>query len=225
VLSSHDLEFLARWCDRGVLLTAGSAPLQLEGELWEQVAQRHPHWTRKCCTIVHDDRDGGIPFIIEARMRKLAEIGVVLTTLVVILAACGSSVFKQPQVTLEGVQIGGLGLTGGTLMVHLEIINPNRFALNANQLDYELALRDPREPNDTVWVDFASGIYDVPFTVAAGDTAASRSPSSSPMPGSGARRTRCFGAAPSPIVRPGRWTFARRSAATGCRSIAGEPCR
>jgi LEA14-like dessication related protein len=103
-------------------------------------------------------------------MRKLAEIGVVLTTLVVILAACGSSVFKQPQVTLESVQIGGLGLTGGTLMVQLEIINPNRFALNANQLDYDLALRDPREPNDTVWVDFASGIYDVPFTVAAGDT-------------------------------------------------------
>jgi LEA14-like dessication related protein len=93
-----------------------------------------------------------------------------LMILTAVLVGCGSSVFRQPEVTLEGVQIGGLGLRGGTLLVHLEIVNPNRFALNANQLNYELALRDPREPNDTTWVDFATGVYDVPFSVAAGDT-------------------------------------------------------
>jgi LEA14-like dessication related protein len=91
--------------------------------------------------------------------------------LALVLTGCGSSVFKQPEVTLEGVQIGGLGLRGGTLLVQLEVVNPNRFSLNANQLNYELALRDPREPNDTTWVDFATGVYDVPFTVGAGDTA------------------------------------------------------
>lgn len=96
---------------------------------------------------------------------------VLLPLLAVLAGGCGSSVFQQPEVVLEGVQIGGLGLRGGTLMVHLEIVNPNRFALNANQLRYELALRDPEEDNDTTWVPFATGTYDVPFSVAARDTA------------------------------------------------------
>lgn len=119
--------------------------------------------------------------------------------LALLLAGCGSSVFKQPQVTLEGVQIGGLGLRGGTLMVHLEIINPNRFALNANQLNYELALRDPREPNDTTWVDFASGIYDVPFTVAANDTGRVQIPIEFTYGG--------IGSAANSLLRSGTFTY------------------
>jgi ABC-2 type transport system ATP-binding protein len=38
VLSSHDLEFLAGWCDRGILLSPGAPPLPLEGELWARWA-------------------------------------------------------------------------------------------------------------------------------------------------------------------------------------------
>jgi ABC-2 type transport system ATP-binding protein len=36
VLSSHDLGFLAGWCDRGILLAPGVPPLALDGDLWER---------------------------------------------------------------------------------------------------------------------------------------------------------------------------------------------
>lgn len=92
-------------------------------------------------------------------------------TLLVGLAACGRA-FQQPEVTLDSVRLGGLGLTGGTLLVNLQVVNPNRFALNADRLSYQLALRDPREEeSDTTWIDFSSGIHDVPFSVGGGDTA------------------------------------------------------
>jgi LEA14-like dessication related protein len=102
------------------------------------------------------------------RFNRAALLGPLLALL---LAGCGSGMFQQPEVTLEGVQIGGLGLRGGTLLVNLEVVNPNRFALNAHQLTYDLQLRDPVEDNDTTWVQFARGTYDVPFTVGARETA------------------------------------------------------
>lgn len=137
-------------------------------------------------------------------MRKLVIRLFALPILAFVLSACGSSVFKQPQVTLEGVQIGGLGLSGGTLLVHLEIINPNRFALNANQLDYQLALRRNGDSGDTTWVDFASGSYDVPFSVAAGDTAQVQIPVEFSYSG--------IGGAASSLLRSG--TFAYRANGT-----------
>jgi LEA14-like dessication related protein len=88
-----------------------------------------------------------------------------------LLSACGGRVFRQPQVTLENVQVAGLGLRGGTLLVSLQVVNPNRFALNANELNYALQLRDPQEEGDTTWLEFAQGTYGEPFTVAAGDSA------------------------------------------------------
>jgi ABC-2 type transport system ATP-binding protein len=36
LLSSHDLEFLAEWCDRGLFLSAGAGAVRLEGEGWEE---------------------------------------------------------------------------------------------------------------------------------------------------------------------------------------------
>ena len=86
-------------------------------------------------------------------------------------ACTGRGLFRQPEVTLEGVQVAGLGLRGGTLLVDIQVVNPNRFSLNANQLAYELALSDPQSGGDTTWVDFAKGIYDQPFSVGSGDTA------------------------------------------------------
>lgn len=90
--------------------------------------------------------------------------------LLVGVAACGRA-FQQPEVSLDSVRLGGLGLTGGTLLVNLQVVNPNRFALNADRLTYELALRDPAEEGDTSWIDFSSGTHDVPFSVGGGDTA------------------------------------------------------
>ena len=86
------------------------------------------------------------------------------------LAACGTFGFRQPKVNLEGVQLGSLGLRGGTLLVSVRVENPNGFALNAERLRYDLALRDPDVAGDTAWIDFASGTYDQEFSVGAGRT-------------------------------------------------------
>lgn len=91
--------------------------------------------------------------------------------LLLLLAACGGGLFQQPQVDLESVQLGGLGLRGGTLLVNLSVVNPNRFALSAGQLHYDLALGDSDEAGDTAWIDFASGTHSEPVRVEAHDTA------------------------------------------------------
>lgn len=91
-----------------------------------------------------------------------------MALLLLLVTGCGSGVFRQPEVTLESVQLAGLGLRGGTLLVNVEVVNPNRFALNANQLQYQLAIADSETGRDTTWLDLASGIYDEPFSVGGG---------------------------------------------------------
>lgn len=128
--------------------------------------------------------------------------GAAAVILLAALAACGGSVFRQPQVTLNNVRLGGLGLSGGTLLVNLEVVNPNRFALNANQLRYELSLSDPAEAPDTTWVDFAEGVYDQPFSVAAGDTATVQIPIEFTYSG--------IGSAANSLLRRGTFTYRAR---------------
>lgn len=130
-----------------------------------------------------------------AKLRTAAALGLAL------LAGCSGGMYSQPQVTLENVQIGGLGLTGGTLLVNLQVQNPNRFSLNANQLDYELALSDPQADGDTAWIDFARGTYDQPFSVPARDSAQVQIPVEFRYSG--------LGAAGASILRRG--TFAYRA--------------
>lgn len=89
--------------------------------------------------------------------------------LLALMTACGS-VFEQPQVNLRSVQLGGLGLRGGTLLVNLEITNPNSFTLSANQLEYKLAIANTEVTNDTTWLDLATGLYTEPFSVGGGAT-------------------------------------------------------
>lgn len=115
------------------------------------------------------------------------------------LSACGSRIFRQPEVTLQNIQIGGLGLRGGTLLVNLEVINPNRFALNAEQLRYQLALRDSETQEDTAWVDFATGTYDQAFSVGARDTALVQIPVEFTYSG--------LGSATSSLLRRGTFTY------------------
>jgi len=91
------------------------------------------------------------------------------SALLALLAGCGPA-FRQPVVTLEDVTVGGIGLQGGTLLVHLEVENPNRFALTANQLRYALSIADPARAGDTVWIDIAEGVHARPFTVGARET-------------------------------------------------------
>ena len=93
------------------------------------------------------------------------------TTLAAVLAlttlASACTGFKKPTIELEGISLGSVGLSGGTLLVNLRVENPNGFALNAERLRYDLALRDPDAGGDSAWIDFATGTFDREFTVGA----------------------------------------------------------
>jgi LEA14-like dessication related protein len=128
-------------------------------------------------------------------------------------SGCAGSVFNQPEVTLETVQVGGLGLRGGTLLVSLQVINPNRFALNADQLNYQLSLRDADETADTTWVDFATGSYDERFSVPARDTAVVQIPVEFTYSG--------LGAAAGSLLRAGTFTY-RASGTVDVRTPLGR---
>ncbi|HET8656475.1 MAG TPA: LEA type 2 family protein [Longimicrobiaceae bacterium] len=134
-------------------------------------------------------------------MRRIKSLRMAAAVLALVLAgACTSAIFRQPRVALQSVQIGGLGLTGGTLLVNLSIVNPNRFGLSTSGLEYDLALRDPNSaPGDTSWVDFAQGDYDQPFSVAAHDSATVQIPVQFSYSG--------LGSAGNSLLRSGTFTY------------------
>lgn len=68
------------------------------------------------------------------------------------LAAC-SSVMRQPEVRLEGMRVGGIGLRGGTLIARVHVTNPNSFDLEARSLTYDLQIPDPEDESE--WVSLA----------------------------------------------------------------------
>lgn len=122
-------------------------------------------------------------------------------TLLLLLAAagCASRMFQQPEVTIRNVQLAGLGLGGGTLVFNIEVMNPNRFALNATQLSYELSIADSRVPGDTSWVDVAEGVFTDDFSVAPGATETLRLPIEFSYQG--------LGGAATSIMRAGTFTY------------------
>jgi LEA14-like dessication related protein len=93
-----------------------------------------------------------------------------LTVFALTLAAASCTPFRQPEVELASVRLAGLGLTGGTLNVRLQVANPNRYALRAQGLTYELALADPAGGGEQ-WVPFAAGAFPDRIEVAGRDSA------------------------------------------------------
>ena len=82
------------------------------------------------------------------------------------VGGCGnlaSKSFAQPQVTLKDVKLTGVGLTGGSLDVVLNVYNPNNFRLDASRLTYKVMM-------DTV--GFATGAIDQLTTVQSKDSTA-----------------------------------------------------
>ena len=76
-------------------------------------------------------------------MRKIAMVAASAGLLAV--GACsrlGSAAFEQPIVTLKDVRLRGLGLTGGTVDVQLNVYNPNKYRLDATRLTYKLMVGD-----------------------------------------------------------------------------------
>lgn len=86
-----------------------------------------------------------------------------------VVTACTAG-FRQPQVELEGMQVAGLGLTGGTVLVNLRIQNPNPIGFRAENLTYELFLRNSSAQGDSAWTRFAQGTYSERFSIGANDT-------------------------------------------------------
>ncbi len=92
-------------------------------------------------------------------MRKMW-LGIVL----VLTSACatlGMANFKEPIVTFKDVKITGLGVTGGSMEIVLDVYNPNNFRLDGSRLTYKLMV-------DTL--TFGTGTYDSRFTVEKGDS-------------------------------------------------------
>ena len=76
---------------------------------------------------------------------------------------------QQPEVTLAGVALGGVGFQGGTINVSLHVTNPNRFAMEASRVTYEFSLLDSSAQEDE-WVSLASGVLDAGLRVEGRDS-------------------------------------------------------
>lgn len=99
----------------------------------------------------------------------LAALAVVLTA----LAACVPEI-REPDVRLTGVRLAGLGLQGGVVYVEIGVSNPNRFAIEADGLTYDLDLRAPADDDgadEGSWLDLAEGTFEEDFGVEGRDSA------------------------------------------------------
>ncbi len=75
----------------------------------------------------------------------------------------GKAAFQEPIVRLKDVRVRGLGLTGGSLDVMLNVYNPNHYRLDATRMNYRLNMA-----GDSTTV--ASGTLDSRFTVQDNDS-------------------------------------------------------
>lgn len=133
--------------------------------------------------------------------RKTGVLAALAVMAAMILAGC-SAAFKQPEVQLEGIELGGLGLRGGTLLVNVSVRNPNSFSLTADKIRYELLLKDSQEPSDTAWKSFANGTYDRQVTVRGGRTETFQVPVEFSYAG--------LGGAATSLLRTGRFDYRAR---------------
>lgn len=80
-----------------------------------------------------------------------------LATLV--FAAGCALAFRKPTVSVGEVRLASMGLARGTLLVRLEIDNPNRYALESRDFSYALAFSEGTAPQP-VWTTLAEGRLD-----------------------------------------------------------------
>ena len=95
-------------------------------------------------------------------------------------AACKTAarqVWTEPVVTLKDVKLVGVGVTGGTLDILLNVYNPNNFRLDGSRITYRVFA-------DSVAV--GGGSLDQQFTVQNGDSTQLRLPLSFTYAGLGA---------------------------------------
>jgi LEA14-like dessication related protein len=80
-----------------------------------------------------------------------------LLPVLLLVGACSSAV-RQPEVRLESVRVGGIGLRGGTLNALVYVGNPNGFDLETRSITYDLQVEDPDSAGG--WVTFSQGTVD-----------------------------------------------------------------
>jgi LEA14-like dessication related protein len=89
---------------------------------------------------------------------------IVLSLVVLFATACASlgyAGFKEPVVTYKDAVITGLGVSGGSLEVVLNVYNPNSFRLDGTALTYRISVDS---------VPFGSGTFSDRFVVQEGDS-------------------------------------------------------
>jgi LEA14-like dessication related protein len=99
-------------------------------------------------------------------MRNLFRVMSVTTALATAAVGCsslGRAAFQSPIVHLRDVRVRGIGLTGGSLDVLLNVYNPNHYRLDATRLTYRVALAGDS-------ITLASGALDSRFTVQDNDS-------------------------------------------------------
>lgn len=100
-------------------------------------------------------------------MRLKGFVGVAAVAASLALGAC-SHAFRQPEVTLTGIRLGGLGARGGLIYADVAVHNPNGFALQADRVTYDFRVQDPSNPKN--WVPFTAGQLNQRIKVGSGDT-------------------------------------------------------
>jgi LEA14-like dessication related protein len=91
--------------------------------------------------------------------RRLPRRPLVALTLLAVVAVTSASCalfVRSPEVVIADVRVVGLGLTGGTAEILLEVDNPNRFGLEVREFRYLLEVSDPAVPDR--WDTLAVGV-------------------------------------------------------------------
>jgi len=96
--------------------------------------------------------------------------GIVAGAALVASTACaslGRASFKEPVVTFKDAKITGLGATGGSLEIVLDVYNPNQFRLEGQKVTYKVVVDS---------TDVGEGAYTTRFGVDEGATSEVRLP-------------------------------------------------
>ena len=78
--------------------------------------------------------------------------------LLIAMGGC-ARLYQEPHVHLAGVRVVGLGFTSGTAQIHLEVDNPNRFALEVWEFRYFLEVAE----GGGRWTPLATGATEEPI--------------------------------------------------------------
>jgi LEA14-like dessication related protein len=96
-------------------------------------------------------------------MKVRARAAVAALALMLPATAC-SLAYRQPEVRLEGIRVGSVGLRGGMLYAQMFVANPNGFDMETSALRYDLQLAHPTKEQE--WISFAQGTMTEPIKVA-----------------------------------------------------------